>query len=156
EIAVLDVKEQKLITKYKMAGCEDASGLAFTGKSKLLVASCGNGVAKVVAADSGQEVASIPIGKGPDAVIYDAVRKGAFIPCVSYGALEIISVADPGKVTKLQTLQTQILARTGAIDASGRLYLMAAEPDPTKPPGGGGRPTPKTGTFEMLVIGPAS
>src|SRR5262245_20999968 len=35
EIAVLDVKEQKLVTKYKMPGCEDASGLAFTGKSKL-------------------------------------------------------------------------------------------------------------------------
>jgi YVTN family beta-propeller protein len=156
EIAVLDVKEQKLVTKYKMSGCEDASGLAFAGKSKLLVASCGNGVAKVVAADTGKEVASIPIGKGPDAVIYDAVHEVAFIPCGSDGVLEIISLADPAKVTKLQSLKTQILARTGAVDASGRLYLMAAEPDPTKPPGGGGRPTPKSGTFEMLVIGPAT
>jgi YVTN family beta-propeller protein len=156
EIAVIDVKAQKVTNKYKMAGCEDASGLAYTGKSKLLVASCGNGVAKVVEADSGKEVASFPIGKGPDAVIYDAARQVAFIPCGSDGVLEIISVADPAKVTKVQTLKTQILARTGAVDGTGRLYLMTAEPDPTKPPGGGGRPTPKEGTFEMLVIGPAS
>ena len=94
EIAVIDVKDHKVSTTYKMAGCEDNSGLAYTGKSKLLIASCGNGVAKVVAADSGKEVASLPIGKGPDAVIYDAKRQLAFIPCGRDGVLEVISVAD--------------------------------------------------------------
>jgi DNA-binding beta-propeller fold protein YncE len=155
EIAVIDVKAQTVTAHYKMAGCEDASGLAYTGKSKLLVASCGNGVAKVVAADSGNEVASIPIGKGPDAVIYDPVRQIAFIPCGRDGVLEIISLADPSHVAPLQHLPTQILARTGALEPqSGRLYLMAAQPDPTKPPGGGGRTAPKDGSFEVLVIGP--
>jgi YVTN family beta-propeller protein len=156
EIAVIDVKAQKVSATYKLAGCEDNSGLAYTGsKTKLLIASCGNGVAKVVAADSGKEVASIPIGKGPDAVIYDPVRQLAFIPCGRDGVLEIISVADPAHVTLVQHLATHILARTGAIDPqSGRVYLMSAEPDPSKPPGGGGRPTPKEGSFEMLVIAP--
>ena len=153
EIAVIDVKTNKVTTKYKMAGCEDASGLAYTGKSKLLVASCGNGVAKVLAAGTGKEVASIPIGKGPDSVIYDPKHQVAFVPCGADGVLEVISVANPAKVAKTQTLKTQILARTGAVDSQGRLYLLTAQPDPTKPPGGGGRPTPKDGTFEMLVIG---
>lgn len=152
EIAVIDVKTNKVTTNYKMAGCEDASGLAYAGAAKLLIASCGNGVAKVLTVE-GKEVASIPIGKGPDAVIYDPKNKVAFIPCGTDAVLEVISVADPAKVTKIQTLKTQFLARTGAIDASGRLYMMAAQPDPTKPPGGGGRPTPKDGSFEMLVIG---
>jgi YVTN family beta-propeller protein len=156
EIAVIDVKAQKVSATYKMAGCEDNSGLAYTGsKTKLLIVSCGNGVAKVVAADSGKEVASIPIGKGPDAVIYDPQRQLAFIPCGRDGVLEIISVADPAHVALVQHLPTQVLARTGAVDPqSGRVYLMTAVSDPSKPLGGGGRPTPKDGSFEMLVVGP--
>jgi hypothetical protein len=48
-----------------------------------------------------------------------------------------------------------VLARTGAVDPqSGRVYLMTAVSDPSKPLGGGGRPTPKEGSFEMLVVGP--
>jgi len=154
EIVVIDIKTQKVTTRYKMAGCEDPSGLAYADKSKLLISSC-DGVAKVIAADSGKEVASIPIGKGPDAVIYDPVRQLAFIPCGADGVMDIISVADPAHVTLVQSLATHILARTGAIDPqSGRVYLMAADPDPSKPRGGGGRPTPKEGSFEMLVVGP--
>jgi DNA-binding beta-propeller fold protein YncE len=154
-VAVIDVKAQKVSAHYKMAGCEDASGLAYADKSKLLIASCGNGLAKVLAADTGKEVASIPIGLGPDSVIYDPVRQIAFIPCGKDGTLEIISVADPAHIAKIQTLKTQVLARTGAVDRqTGRLYMMAAMPDPSKPLGGGGRPTPKDGSFEMLVIAP--
>jgi DNA-binding beta-propeller fold protein YncE len=156
EIAVIDVKTHKVTTTYKMPGCEDNSGLAYTGsKTNLLIASCGNGVAKVVAADSGKEVASLPIGKGPDSVIYDAQRQLAFIPCGRDGVLEVISVADPAHVTVVQHLPTQVLTRTGAVDRqSGRIYLMTAVSDPSKPLGGGGRPTPKEGSFEMLVVGP--
>jgi DNA-binding beta-propeller fold protein YncE len=137
-----------------MPGCDDPSGLAYADKSKLLISSC-NGIAKVIAADSGKEVASIPIGKGPDAVIYDPQRQLAFIPSGQDGVLDIISVADPAHIALVQRLPTHVLARTGAIDPqSGRVYLMSAEPDPSKPRGGGGRPTPKDGSFEMLVIGP--
>ncbi len=154
EIAVIDVKTQKMTGRFQMEGCKDASGLTYATKSKLLVASCGNGVAKVVTPE-GKDVASIPIGKGPDAAIYDPVRQVVFIPSGIDSVLEVISVADPAHVTSIQRLPTQILVRSGAVDpASGRLYLMAAQPDPTKPTGGGGRPTPKDGTFEMLVVGP--
>jgi len=154
EIAVIDIKTQKVTGSYKMQGCDDPSGLAYADKSKLLISSC-NGLAKVLAADSGKEVASIPIGKGPDAVIYDPQRQLAFIPCGVDGVLDIISVADPAHVTLVQQLATHVLARTGAVDpTSGRVYLMSAEPDPTKPRGGGGRPAPKEGSFEMLVIAP--
>src|SRR5580704_19713149 len=31
-LGVIDVKAQKLTAKWKMAGCEDASGLAYTGR----------------------------------------------------------------------------------------------------------------------------
>lgn len=155
-LGVIDVKAQKLTAKWKMAGCEDASGLAYTGdKTKLLFASCGNGVAKVVSAVDGKEVASIPIGKGPDSVIYDAQRQLAFIPCGRDGVLEVISTADPAKVALVQHAQTQTLARTGALDPqSGRIYLMTATIDTAAGPGPAGRPVPKSGSFEMLVVAP--
>ena len=152
EIAVIDVKTAKVTTNYKMAGCEDASGLAYATKSKLLISSCGNGTARVLMADTGKEVASIPIGQGPDAVIYDPVNQVAFVPCGESGKLAIISVADPAKVTKLQEIATPSMGRTGAVDPQGRLYMMAAEPDTTKPRGGGNRLPPKDGTFEMVII----
>jgi DNA-binding beta-propeller fold protein YncE len=155
-LAVIDVKSHQKVSEWKMAGCEDASGLAYTGaKTKLLIASCGNGVAKVVSAVDGKEVASIPIGKGPDAVIYDEQRQLAFIPCGRDGVLEVISVADPAKVALVQHAPTQTLARTGALDPqSGRLYLMTAEIDTAAGPGPAGRPVPKAGSFTMLVVAP--
>ncbi len=155
EIAVIDVKDHKVSTTYKLPGCEDNSGLAFADQSKLLIVACGNGVAKVVAADSGKEMASLAIGKGPDSVIYDSQRQLAFIPCGRDGVLEVISLADPAHVAVVQHVPTQVLTRTGAVDRqSGRIYLMTAVSDPSKPLGGGGRPTPKDGSFEMLVVGP--
>jgi DNA-binding beta-propeller fold protein YncE len=155
-LGVIDVKAQKLTAKWKMAGCEDASGLAYTGdKTKLLIASCGNGVAKVVSAVDGKEVASIPIGKGPDSVIYDAGRQLAFIPCGRDGVLEVISVADAAKVTKVQQAPTQVTARTGALDpATGRIYLMSSLIDTAAGLNPAGRPIPKSGSFEMLVVAP--
>jgi DNA-binding beta-propeller fold protein YncE len=154
EIAVIDVKTNKMTGRFQMEGCKDASGLTYATKSKLLISSCGNGVAKVVTPE-GKDVATIPIGKGPDAAIYDPVRQVAFVPSGIDGTLEVISVADAAQVKSIQRLPTQILVRSGAVDPqSGKLYLMAAQPDPEKPTGGGGRPTPKDGTFEMLVIAP--
>jgi DNA-binding beta-propeller fold protein YncE len=156
EIAVIDAKTRKVTGTYKLAGCEEPSGLAYVAASKLLISSCGNGVAKVTQADTGKEVASFPIGRGPDAVIYDATRKLAFIPCGRDGVLEVISLADPAHISVVQRVQTQQGSRTGTVDpATGRLYLMASKPDPNAvvPPGGRGAPR-LAGSWEVLVVGP--
>ena len=79
--------------------------------SEVMESEAGTRDPKVVSAVEGKEVASIPIGKGPDAVIYDDQRQLAFIPCGRDGVLEVISTADPAKVA---LVQTQMLARTGA------------------------------------------
>jgi hypothetical protein len=123
---------------------------------KLLISSCGNGVAKVVQADTGKEVASLPIGRGPDAVMYDPTRKLAFIPCGRDGVLEVISFADPAHIAVVQHVQTQQGSRTGTVDpGTGRVYLMASKPDPNAalPPGGRGAPR-LAGSWEVLVVSP--
>ena len=156
EIAVIDVKNKSVTARYKLDGCRGASGLAYATQAKLLISSCGNGMAKVLDAATGREVASIPIKAGPDAVIYDAQRKLAFIPCGGAGVLEVISVADAEHVALVQELPTQAGTRTGTIDPqTGRLYLMASQPDPTGAPGPGGRGVARVpGTYEVLVVSP--
>jgi len=156
EIAVIDVKSRKVTSRFKLDGCEGPSGLAYVAAAKLLVSACANGIAKVIQADTGKEVASLAIGHGPDAVIYDPVRKLVFIPCGREGVLEVLSLADLGHIAVIQHLPTQQGSRTGTLDpATGRLYLMASRPDPAAapPPGGGGAPR-LAGSWEVLVVGP--
>ncbi len=153
DIAVIDVKTRTVAARYKLAGCEEATGLAYVADAKLLISACGNGVAKILQADTGKEVASLAIGKGADAAIYDAARKLAFIPCGRDGVLEVISLADPAHIAVVQHVQTQQGSRTGTVDPmTGRLYLMASKPDPNAAPGARG--VRLAGSYEVLVIGP--
>jgi DNA-binding beta-propeller fold protein YncE len=155
EIAVIDVKSRKVTGRFKLNGCEGPSGLAYVAASKLLVSACSNGVAKVIQADTGMEVASLAIGHGPDAVIYDPVRKMAFIPCGTEGVLEVISLDNLKRIAIIQHVQTQQGSRTGTVDPStGRLYLMASKPDLSAAVPPGGRVPRLAGSWEVLVIGP--
>ena len=153
EIAVIDVKARRVTARYALKGCEAPTGLAYVPSAKLLISSCSdNGVAKVVRADTGAEMASLSIARGADAVIYDDARKLAFIPCRA-GTLEIISLADPAHISVVQHLPTQVGSRTGTLDpATGRLYVMAAKFGP--PSAAGGRVQALPGSFEVLVAGP--
>jgi DNA-binding beta-propeller fold protein YncE len=153
EIAVIDVKTRSVTGRYKMPGCQESTGLAYVASEKLLISACGNGVAKVLQADTGKEVASLTIGRGADAAIYDAGRKLAFIPCGRDGVLEVISLADPTHIAVVQHVQTMPGSRTGTVDpGTGRLYLMSSKPDPNAP--ATGRGARLAGSYEVLVISP--
>jgi len=151
-IAVVDAKARALVGHYALAGCEGPTGLAFAKDAGVLISACANHVAKVVRASDGTEVASLAIGAGPDAVIYDAVRHLAFIPCGRDGVLEVIAVPASGQARIVQTLPTQVGARTGALDPkTGRLYLPTATFTPSP---SGGRPVAQPGSFQILVVAP--
>ena len=152
QIAVIDTATKKVTARYALKGCDGPTGLAYDAADKLLISSC-DGSAHVVRAATGVEVASLPTAKGADAVIYDAARKLAFIPCRT-GTLEILSFADPAQITVVQHLPTQVGTRTGTLDpATGRIYSMAAKFD-APPATAGGRAQALQSTYEVLVIAP--
>jgi len=153
EIAAIDVKTLQTTAHWQMKDCKSPTGLAYVPGPKLLVSSCGeNGVAKVVNAETGAEIASLPIAVGADAVLYDAKRNVVLIPCRA-GELEVISVADPAHISVVQRVPTQEGSRTATLDPdTGRIYAMAATFGPPATPGG--RPQALPGTFEVLVIAP--
>ena len=152
QIAVIDAKAKKVTARYQLKDCDGPTGLAYDAADKLLISSC-DGTAKVIRADNGMEVASLKIANQPDAVIFDPMRKLAFIPCRTPGVLEVLSFADPAHISVVQHLPTQLGTRTGTIDPStGRIYSMAAKFG--APATAGGRPQALESTYEVLVIAP--
>jgi hypothetical protein len=152
EIAVIDVKEQKVINRYKLNDCDGPTGLAYIADLKALVSSC-DGATKVIRAADGKELASLKTGGGPDAVIYDPVRKLAFIPCSDEGVLDVISLANPAHIAIVQQIATSKGTRTGAVDPKdGKIYLVAAQ---VKPKSGDEEHAGRIpGTYEVLVLNP--
>ncbi|MDB5456771.1 MAG: hypothetical protein JWP92_2356 [Caulobacter sp.] len=152
EIAVIDTGARKVVAHWPMAGCEEPSGLAYAADAKLLIAACANGVAKAVSSVSGKVIATLPIGKSPDAAFYDAKRHLAYIPSGGEGTLSVIAVGGSARVAVVNKVTTKAGARTGTFDpATGKVYLPSADYD--APAKAGGRPTPKAGSFAVLVIG---
>lgn len=146
EIAVVDVKTRKLVAHYKLAGCEEPNGLAY-GEGRL-VASCSNGVAKVIQARDGKDLASLPIGPRPDTALYDPARKVVYVPTAADARLVLIS---PATAKVVGVVPTHTGARTQALDPkTDTLYLPAADYAPPAQPGG--RPQPVPGTFRVLKV----
>jgi len=150
EVAAVNIAAKKVTARYPMPGCERPTGLAYVAGDRL-ISVCGNGVAKILDAGSGREIASFKIGGFPDAVLYDPVRKLAYVPSALSGTLAVIALSGPADNTIIDTVPTQLGARTGAVDPkTGRIWLPTAQfvlPAPA-----GQRPQPKPGTFQILVL----
>ena len=150
EIVVLDIAKKAVVTRYPLAGCDGPTGLAYDAADKQLIAAC-DGATVVVDAGSGKIVATLPTGKGADGVAFDPKQKLAFVPAGRDGTLAVVSIAK-GKASIVDTVKTQVSARTIAIDLrDGRLYLPAAEYGPR--PSANARPPMVPGSFKILVVG---
>ncbi len=124
EIAVIDLAKRQVLGRYAMADCKRPTGLAYVVGNRL-VSSCGSGVAKILDADTGKEIASLKIGGFPDAVLYDPNRALALIPTALDGQLNVIALSGAGDNTIVATIPTQIGTRTGAVDPVDRPRLPA-------------------------------
>jgi DNA-binding beta-propeller fold protein YncE len=153
EIAVVHVATKKVSAHFPLKKCEEPTGLAFDAKDDLLIAACDNGIVKFIDAESGRDIKTFKVGKGPDAVIFDAARNLAFIPSGDTGTLSVIAVHGARDIALAETVPTQRGARTGALDPqTGRLYLPTAKFNP--PTSEFPFPRAIEGTFEILVVAP--
>lgn len=152
EIETADLGSQTPGPAIALAGCEGPTGLGYDAATHQLISACGNGKAAVVDARTRRVVRLLPIGKGPDAVIMDTVRRLAFIPCGRDGTISVIALDGPGAPRVSGTIVSEVGARTGALDpATGTLYLPTARfATPATP---GGRPAAIPGTFHIVVVG---
>ena len=139
-------------------GCTSPKSLAIDNAHQRLFAACGNMKLVVLNSDNGDNVASLPIGSGVEAIGYDPGR--GLIYSANGGAdgtLTIIQqdVTDTYRV--IQSLPTRQRARTLALNPdSGQVYLVTdlLGVDLAQQASIGTlRTDPVNGSFQVLVVG---
>ena len=127
QIARIDARQHKIVAEWSLPGCESPSGLSFDSAHRRLFSVCDGGKMAVTDADTGKQMASVKIGEGPDAVVFDPTRQLVFSSNGDDGTLSIID-ASRSNYPAIQTLKTIKGARTMGYDAtSGRAFLAWAK-----------------------------
>ncbi len=120
-------------SRWKLAGCEEPTGLSIDRKNHRLFAGCGgNKKMAIVNADNGKMVATPDIGEGCDATRFDADRNLAFASAGD-GTITVIKEDSPDKFGVVQTVTTQKGARTMALDTkTHQLFTVTANVSGTR------------------------
>jgi DNA-binding beta-propeller fold protein YncE len=158
ELAKIDAKTNVVLERWKLAPCEDPSGLAIDRKHHRLFTVCSNAMMAVVDATNGHVVTTVPTGKGTDAAAFDDEKQLAFASNGQSATLTVVHETSPDKYVVVDNVATQRSARTMGLDTkTHHIFLPAAQfgeaPAPTeKNP----RPRPPMvpGSFELLEVVP--
>jgi DNA-binding beta-propeller fold protein YncE len=127
EIVRMDLTTNKADAHWPLTGCKTPHGLAMDQAHKRLFASCGNQVMDVMNAETGQVVATLPIGLGTDAAGFYPSRNLAFSSNRD-GTLSVITEQSPEKFEAVTPIPTKPGARTMALDEkTGRIYLISSD-----------------------------
>jgi YVTN family beta-propeller protein len=157
QIGEIDTLSNARTRSWALPNCEEPTGLAFDVAHERLFSVCGNGVLTVSDARAGKVVATVPIGRGPDAAAFDAAGGLVFSSNGSDGTLTVIREEAPDHYRVLETVATQKSARTMALDArTHRIYVVAAEFGPAPAPTAEQahpRPVVLDGSFKLIELG---
>jgi YVTN family beta-propeller protein len=142
ELAVLDVRQRKVVARWPLPGCQGPTGLALDIPHHRSFSVCANAKMTILDTASGKAVATLAIGAHADGAAFDPQRQDAF-SSNGDGTLTVVHESDPDHFTVKETVKTAAGAKTMALDAiSHRIYLPATEP--------------ATGAFVVLVVGASS
>jgi DNA-binding beta-propeller fold protein YncE len=156
DLTVIDAASRTAKVTWKLADCEDPTGLAIDVAHHRLFSVCQNQAMVVTDSADGRQVARVAIGKGPDGAAFDPQRGLAF-SSNGEGTLTVVHEDDPEHFSVVENVPTQRSARTLALDATtGRLFLSAAGFGPApaataeqaRP-----RPPMLADSFVILVVG---
>jgi YVTN family beta-propeller protein len=152
ELVEIDTRSNKLMHVWPLAPCESPSGLAIDTHHHRLFSVCDNQRMAVTDALDGHQVASVAVGEGPDAVVFDAGASMIYSSNGESGDITAVHQDDADHYSVSATIPTQISARTLALDPKRhRLYLSAARLDGTLQPNGRHAMVPDS--FGILTVG---
>ncbi len=153
-IVRLDAATKSVTATWSLPGCESPSGMAIDLAGARLFSVCDGKKMAVTNAATGQQLALVPIGDGPDAAGYDARNALAFS---SNGDGTLTVVHTKGGYNVMQTLTTVKGARTMAYDPEAdRMYLSSGQYGPAlaaTPTNPHPRPAVVPDSFTILVVG---
>jgi len=150
QVAVVDIKERKVLAHWPVAPGGSPVGLSIdTAKRRLFIGCRKPQKMIVMSTDDGKVIADLPIGAGVDATKFDGHQ--AFASCRD-GKLNVVG-ENAGKFEIVQTVTTPVGAKTMDVDPGAhKIYLPTAEFEEQKP-GATGRPAAKPGSFMIVVVG---
>lgn len=151
-ITTLDTQNHSVVATWPLEHCDSPTGMAIDIENHRLFSVCENQQMVMVDSIKGRTVASVPIGKGADGVVFDSTLQIVFSSNGGSGTVTLVREQTPEKLVVLQNLRTHEGARTIALDPkSHRIYLPTAEFQPIQK---GKRPKVMEGTQKVLVYGP--
>ena len=139
ESMVLKIDARKLTVeqRWRTAPCESPSSMAMDRPNRRLFIGCRSKVMAVMNADTGQVIATLPIGDHVDATAFDPGTKLIF-NSNGEGTVTVIQQESADKYSVLDTVKTVPRAKTMALDPkTHQLFLSTAE----------------GGQFEVLMLG---
>ena len=149
----LDARANKITARWTAPDCTSPHGLALDAARRRLFLGCLNSVMLVFDANDGHVVSRLPIGRGSDAIAYDPTRRRVFSSNGADGTVSVFQQTGADTYTPLDPIQTAVSGRTMTLNpATGRLFVVAADTDPSATPGG--RPRPRPGTLRVMFIDP--
>ncbi len=155
EIIQLDSNKLAVENHWSIAPGAEASGLAMDRKHRRLFAVCSNKLMVVMNADNGKVVTTLPIGAGTDAAAFDPETGFAF-SSNGEGTLTVIHEDAPDKFSVVETVPTQVRARTMTLDTkTHQVYTVSAQFGPAPAPTAQ-QQRPRApmlpGTFTLLIL----
>jgi YVTN family beta-propeller protein len=151
EIVCFDMNTNKVLSRYKLKGGDEPSGLAIDRLTSRLFTVCANKVMLILDAKTGKQIASLPIGDNCDGVVFDPTTKLAY-SANGEGNITVVKEVSANKFIVQETVKTEAGARTIAIDlASHHLFLPTAAFE--KSTDANQRPHRIPGSFKILEVG---
>ena len=127
----------KVEQRWPTAPCASPSSMAIDRANRRLFLGCRSKVMAVMNADTGQIIATLPIGDHVDATAFDPETQLIF-NSNGEGTVTVIHQETPDKYSIAETVKTLPRAKTSALDPkTHQLFLSTAE----------------SGQFEVLVVG---
>jgi DNA-binding beta-propeller fold protein YncE len=156
-VIAIDARAMKVVATYSLAPNDGPSGMSMDPKTRRLFVPTHSRAFLVLDADSGKILASFPIGEGNDAAKFDAGTQLAFASSGD-GSLTVIHEDGKDKFSLVQTVKTEVGARTMAVDPkTHRVFMPTADFIPA-PPATPDNPKPHRstapGSFRILVLEP--
>ncbi len=148
----IDSVSSKVMHVWPLAPCQSPSGLAIDVRHQRLFSVCDNRVMAITDAIDGRQLAIVPIGDGPDGVVFDAGEAMIYSSNGQSGTVTVVHEDDADHYRVTATIPTQVSARTEALDPKlHRLYLSAARLETPRQPNR--RPTVEPASFSVLTVG---
>ncbi|MGZ4808402.1 MAG: YncE family protein [Thermoanaerobaculia bacterium] len=158
EVAEIDAAALTVVKRWKLAPCEEPSGLAMDREHRRIFSGCDNKVMAISDANAGRVITTVPIGGGVDGNAYDPILRLAFSANGADGTLTVVREMTADTFDVVETATTQRGARTIALDvATHHVFLPTAQFGPAPAPTTD-RPHPRPsivpGTFEVVELAP--